>query len=145
MYDILIVTHGSLGKSLLDTARLILGEADEGARSIGFLPGESVEALQRAIATQVASSAESGGCLVLCDIVGGSPFLSSALVAHNSSPATPVQVVAGLSLGMFLETYSQRKELSLEEGARLAETAAKQSIRRLEDPMIGGHDERCGK
>lgn len=42
MYNILIVSHGSIAKGFYETAEMIMGDV-EGVRAIGIQPGESAQ------------------------------------------------------------------------------------------------------
>ena len=133
MFDVLLVTHGRLGEELIATARLVFGEVGEGVSAIGFRPGESPDALAESIAARVSASAPAAGCLVLCDILGGSPFLMAARCRQGAE--RPMEVVSGLNLAMLVEVLAQRDCLGVDEGARVAVEAARQSIRNLSEQL----------
>ena len=42
MYNILIVSHGSIAKGFYDTAEMIMGKIED-VRAIGIQPGEGIE------------------------------------------------------------------------------------------------------
>lgn len=63
--------------------------------------------------------------LVLCDLVGGSPFKTAAMLGI---PRGNVRVVAGLNLGMLVETCMQRDGMTLDELTEQAIETGKASV-----------------
>lgn len=135
MFDVLVVAHGRLGDELLATARMLCGELGGHVSSLGLAIGESADALRTRIEAHVRASTERGGCLVLCDLVGGSPFLMAAQAYRDLVPSVPVEVVGGLNLGMLLEVCAQRAGLTVAQGARVALAAASQSVKSLSESL----------
>lgn len=113
MFDILVVSHGHLSEALLATASLVYGEPGEGVDSLTFLPGNSADALHDSILRAVQASSGRGGTLVLCDIMGGSPFLMSAKVYGELEDKGAMEVVTGVNLGMLIEAMAARQTTSL--------------------------------
>lgn len=139
MFDVLVVTHGHLGEECLATAHMVYGELGEHVEAMGFAPGQSAEILLESIVDRVLASGTRGGCLVLCDVLGGSPFLMASQAYQRLSSSVQVEVVSGLSLGMVLEVCSQREGLTPAEGARVAIDAAAQSTKSLSESL--SHEE----
>lgn len=132
MFDILLVTHGRLGEELLATARMVCGDIGEGVSAFGFMPGEGPDALLEKICSYVRAS--SCGCLVLSDIVGGSPFLMSARAYRELSGSCSMEILSGVNLGMLLEALATR-ESSLVEGKLAALEGAHRSICDLSEKL----------
>ena len=128
MFDVLLVTHGHLGEEFLATARMVFGEPGEGVRALGFCPGESQDALLARIEDGVRESSARGGCMVLADIVGGSPFLMAARVWQELHGEVALDVVSGLGLGMLLEVLGCRDSADLAGGVEAATCAAAQAV-----------------
>lgn len=138
MFDVLVVTHGHLGEEFLATAHMVFGEPGDGVSALGFCPGESQDALLAAIEERVRASQDRGGCLVLTDILGGSPFLMAARAYQELHDEVRLEVVCGLSLGMLLEVLSARATEDVGAGVRTALEAAAQSVQSLSDKLAGG-------
>lgn len=134
MLNVLLVTHGHLGEEFLSTARMVFGEPGDGIGYLGFCPGESQDSLFSEIVQRVRESPKEG-CLILTDIIGGSPFLMAARAYQELHDDIPVDVVSGLSLGMLLEVLSVRSSSSLSEGVQTALDAASQSVQVLSDKL----------
>ena len=66
------------------------------------------------------------GVLVLCDLVGGTPFKTAATLVI---PLGDVRVVAGVNLGGLVECATQRDAVSgLDELAQLAKDSMRSSV-----------------
>lgn len=100
-FRIVIAGHGTLPASLLATAELICGEITDVA-AVGLAPSESpdhyAEELRTAIGRDGAAGA--GDVLVLCDLLGGTPYNVAAAIARRSPR---VVCVAGANLAMIVE------------------------------------------
>ena len=128
MCDLLLVSHGHTGEALLEAAAMVYGPAGPGVHALSFESGQSQEDLIGSIRQQVGASAERGGCLVLTDILGGSPFLAAAAVYGELRDRKMLQVLSGVNLAMVIEALSCRETASLSETKEKALAAAAQSI-----------------
>jgi len=100
-FRIVIAGHGTLPSSLLTTAELICGEIAN-AQAVGLAPSDSPDGYAdelRAAIGRDGGSAE-GGVLVLCDLLGGTPYNVAAAISRRSPG---VVCVAGVNLAMVLE------------------------------------------
>lgn len=123
MVTIMLLSHGPLAQSLVETARMILGPLpDVGALSIA--EGMSPESLSRQLA-EFMEQAIGEEVLILVDLLGGSPSnLAVRLVLDNPR----VELVTGLNLPMLLEVLPQRFGASARELASVAEKAGKDGV-----------------
>ena len=100
-FRIVIAGHGTLPASLLATAELICGDIPNAA-AVGLAPSESpdhyAEELRAAIGRDGGTGA--GDVLVLCDLLGGTPFNVGAAISRRSPR---VVCVAGANLAMLIE------------------------------------------
>jgi mannose/fructose-specific phosphotransferase system component IIA len=99
-YRIVIAGHGSLPAALLATAELICGEiADATAAGLGAseTPDRYAEVLRAAIDRDAGAG---GQVLVLCDLLGGTPYNVAAAIARRSPR---VVCLAGANLPMVVE------------------------------------------
>lgn len=101
---LVIVTHGSMGDSLISEAEFILGQPLEGAYSVAFNHSdghrEEIYRIHEAI-----GAADSGdGVLVLTDLMGASPSNRvSTLLEHFNAV-----MVTGVNLAMLLCVFANR-------------------------------------
>lgn len=145
MFDVVVVSHGHLSEELLSTARMLVGSEVDGVACVTYEAGESFDGLVDRIADAVASSVAaggqggpaSGGALVLCDLLGGSPFIASAQVSRDQTDDRPVEVVTGVNLGMLLEVLTGRGDMSLAEGRACALESGTKAICDLTERLAG--------
>ena len=114
---ILLLTHETMGASLIATARHILGRIALPLDTLAIPPGSDVEAALRETATRVRALDQGDGVLGLTDVYGATP---SNIAEHLHSMGLDVRRVSGLNLPMLLRVLNY-PEQSLEE---LTQTAA---------------------
>lgn len=104
MYEILIVSHGALAQGYHKTMKMILGDEPE-FTYCSLEDGESSEELEIKIKNSVnwKSDAE---LLILVDIYSGSPCRSA--ITQLLSSRKKSYIIAGISLPLVMEAYSQR-------------------------------------
>ena len=106
MVGIILITHGSLGRSLIDCAEHVIGGALKNVAVIGMDGGGSIESMsQRAI--EATSKLDDGtGVLVLTDMYGGSPSnITQTLLQINN-----VCGISGVNLPMLIRVLTYREE-----------------------------------
>ncbi len=124
MIEVLLVTHGQLGRELKKTADMISGHTD-GAETISFLPGQGVEDLERTIKSTLSGIDTKDGVLCLVDMPGGSPARVAASIALDNDM---VQVVSGVNLAMLVEALLIRNTMDIYQLAKHVEQSAHESI-----------------
>jgi PTS system ascorbate-specific IIA component len=106
MVGILLITHNSLGESLIDCARHVTGRAHAAMASVGITPDEDLtHAFSRAIQA-VAQLDRGDGVLVLTDVYGATP----ANIAKSLLMPGRVEGIAGVNLPMLVRALSHRNE-----------------------------------
>ena len=128
MVGILLITHGSLGTSLIDCARHVLGNNPERIAAMGIDACSTIEDLID-IANQKTQELNNGsGVLILTDMFGGSPSnITQALVQHNR-----VQGVSGVNLPMLVRAITYRHE-NLETVVKKALSGGGEGVLKLEE------------
>jgi len=106
MIAILIITHGNLGESLIDTATHVLGQRPAKVGFLAFEPRDDpAQVVERA--RQLAKSLDDGGgVLIMSDICGATP----CNVACQLIEPGRIEVVTGASLPMLLRALTYRNE-----------------------------------
>ena len=99
-WGLVLVTHGSLGKTLLDTAFSIVGR-QENCWVVGLSPERGIEELKKKL-QKVAKNGE-GNLLILADFFGGSPCRAALSVFGKTHP-----VLTGVNLPMLLSFLNFR-------------------------------------
>lgn len=111
MVGIIVTGHGHFATGMTSAAELIAGPQDNFA-AVDFTSLAGTDRLEQDLAAAFDKLAGCDGVLVLCDLVGGSPFKTAATLGF---PRGNVRVVAGLNLGMLVETCMQRDDMGLDE------------------------------
>ena len=104
MIGILIVTHGSIGESLLASAAQILGERPEQVEALGVSRSTDPDTVLRRAREALGRLDRGQGVLVLADIFGATP----ANVVGRLLADGKVEGVSGVSLPMLLRVLQGR-------------------------------------
>jgi len=122
---IVVITHGSFGEGIIQSMHMILGSVENAAFVCIEKDDADVEAYGHEIASAI--SAFKAGCLVLVDLIGGTPFnqfLMNVPLLDNSK----CEAVCGLNLPMLLEVATSRDGTTLNELAAIALQAGNTGI-----------------
>ena len=133
MVKLILVTHASLAKHLLETAAQILGKTAEGVETLSVTTSSSIEQGANELKTLLADAQE--GAIVLTDIFGGSAT-NIALTATKDCPKC--YVITGLNLSMLLTALNSRKKLSVKELAEKIEADGKRAVINATELLIKG-------
>ncbi len=114
-FRIVVAGHGSFPAALRSTTELIVGPtADLATASLGA--GESPDHFAEEL--RAAIGHDGRRVLVLCDLLGGTPFNVATAIARRSSRVT---VVAGVNLAMCVEAALANGDLDEAAVERLVE------------------------
>ena len=104
MIGVLIVTHGEIGRALLDSASQILGEAQRQSATLSVWRQDDPDDLVLR-ARELLERIDAGdGVLVLTDIFGATPGNAVSRLLHDGR----VEGVSGVSLPMLLRVLTAR-------------------------------------
>ncbi|WP_440897873.1 PTS sugar transporter subunit IIA [Amphibacillus sp. Q70] len=105
-YDILLLTHGEWGGSLLSNLKMIVGNAP-GAYSIPLMSADTFNDYYSRVEEKIKSLNSS--VLVLTDLYGG----TTSNVALKLTQKYNLKIISGLNAGLLLEAVSnQQSELN---------------------------------
>lgn len=105
MIGVVIVTHGNLGKELLATAGLIVGDIPA-TKALSVQTNESAETIRSHMEEAISAvDADNDGAIVLTDMFGGTP----ANVALSFLGERNVEVITGVNLPMLLKISGAQK------------------------------------
>lgn len=124
MISLIIGTHGSFSKELINSAELIYGKL-ENVNYITFLPGEGQNDLINKYKDIVNKLDQDPKILFLVDLFGGSPFNAASILAFDN---VNMDVVTGVNLPMLLEVYSNLENSTLNELVEIAIISAQKSV-----------------
>jgi PTS system ascorbate-specific IIA component len=106
MIGILLVTHGTLGESLIQTAIHVLNKRPARLRQLGVTAQDDPLQLLPQAQALVKELDDGSGVLVLTDMYGGSPSnISAKLIVPGK-----VEAVAGVSLPMLIRALTYREK-----------------------------------
>lgn len=105
MVGVLVASHGLLAKELINSAAMLVGQAD-GLNSCCVLPGQSPEEFQAEAETSLQELNTGEGVIALVDIVGGTPCNT----LYKLSRKYPVRIVAGVNLSMVMSACVERMD-----------------------------------
>lgn len=106
MIEVIVVSHGSYARALVESSELIMGEL-EGVYSFGFTLGENVDELRERIENkinEIKAEKPEAEILILTDMKSGSPFNATARLMQQYD----FTHVAGVNLPIFLEIMGTR-------------------------------------
>ena len=98
MIGIIVAAHGELAGALVNTARLVVPQA-EAVISVSVEPGDSSEQFGTKIDEALKKMRDTDGVLIMTDMFGGSPSQVS-MTKHNTGR---VEVITGTSLPMLIK------------------------------------------
>lgn len=105
MIGYLVTGHGEFSKGLMSSLNMIAGE-QEGVVAVNFEENVNLEKYQEILKEQVENLLkENEGVLIFTDLLGGTPFRTSMLVATEFEN---VEVMTGTNLPMLLEGTALR-------------------------------------
>tara|TARA_B100000780_G_C21091409_1_gene439864 strand:- start:563 stop:952 length:390 start_codon:yes stop_codon:yes gene_type:complete len=104
MIGILLVTHGEIGKSLIDCASNIHGKSINLLECIPVNPKSDLEECQKFIKNEIKNLDIGSGVLIMTDVYGATPsnMLKRYITLDN------IEVITGLNLPMLLQAITNR-------------------------------------
>ena len=118
-----IVTHGSLGKELLETAKRIVGKIKY-IESVEIGWDDDVEEARKLIKQCINRVNRGAGVIVFTDMFGGTP----SNLAFTFLKKGRVEVITGVNLPMILKFIFSQKSTDLDETAKKVVEEGKKSI-----------------
>jgi PTS system mannose-specific IIA component len=124
MIGIIVVTHGNLGKSLIETAEMIRGDKIENCIDVSINVNENADGLRDKIKKAIKKVDNEDGIIILTDMFGGTPSnLSYSFLEEGKT-----EVLSGINLPVLIRASELRKKLELADVAQRIETFGKKSI-----------------
>jgi len=121
---LVIVTHGQIGRSLIDVAEFILDQSLADVRFVSFQQSEMANTEDDEIYEAIESADQGLGVLVMTDIFGASPCNYVTRLLRR----THVAMVSGINLAMLIRVWNYRDK-PLRQLANLAIEGAIRDIR----------------
>ncbi len=122
MVGVLVITHGDLGRELINVAEMIKGSL-EGVLFVSVNYSKGVEDLKKEIKASIKKVDSGDGTLIFTDLFGGTPSNISLSFLKEGK----VEVVTGVNLPMLLK-LDMRGEKKLSELASLIRDYGRKNI-----------------
>jgi mannose/fructose-specific phosphotransferase system component IIA len=123
---VLVVCHGDLAPALVDTARMIVGDAGR-VTPVRFTPGMGPDDLTEAVEAALRPEPDGPVPLILTDLVGGTP----ARIAATLTAAGRAETVTGVNVSMLVEVLLSDQARPATELAALAVRAGSDGVQDL--------------
>ena len=133
MIGIVIVTHGELGKTLIETAECVLGFPLEATTAVSVDLKQNAEKLRKKIKAGLKQVEQGDGVIILTDMFGGTPSNLSLSFLEEAS----IDVLTGVNLPILIRAEKIRKETGLGELAQSVQAYGKESISLASDLLKG--------
>ena len=122
---LVLVTHGQIGRSLLDVACFILDQSLDEVAFVSFRQSAMDSTGDDEINKAILAADQGQGVLIMTDLGGASPFNHVARLL----PDTGVELVNGLNLAMLIRAWNYRQQAP----NRLAVLAVEGAIRDIRE------------
>jgi len=106
MIGILLITHGELGKSLIECAAHVLGDKPKFLDSLTIENDCAHDNMYKEISEKITLLDQGNGVLILTDIFGATPC---NIITKIIKPGK-VNAIAGVNLSMLIRSISYRHE-----------------------------------
>ncbi|HEL1147635.1 PTS sugar transporter subunit IIA [Streptococcus equi] len=124
MISIIVIGHGHFASGIVSSLELIAGK-QEGITAIDFTADMTTADVHERLSAVLQQRLKS---LVLCDLLGGTPFKVAATLMEELSEST-LDVLSGLNLAMLIEAvFARQEQLDLEQIVAKLLTTAKEGI-----------------
>ena len=133
MVGVLLIAHGALAQSLVESAKMIMGDDIPNYRALQLEIGADLEQYKNEFLTAVRELNTGDGVLVLADLFAGTP----ANTALQNLRQEGYGLLTGANLAMVVEALSNRDGMTLEEVKEAALEAAKASMVDINQKLKG--------
>lgn len=123
MIKILVIAHGTLGKSIIDTSKMLIGNTED-VYSINFFENDGIQILEEKIKKFIKKNYNED-IIIFTDIMGGSPFNAVSIITHNHPQ---IKNFYGVNLPLFIEAVIQREKMNLNELSEFLEKNKNNSL-----------------
>lgn len=120
---IILVSHCTLAKAMLETVEMFLGKQED-MSAIGLFPGDSPEDFEDSFREISDSLEPNEECLILCDIISGTPFNVASKISCNNEK---IKVIYGMSLPAVIEALNCRNMMKIDKLSKDVLRAAQES------------------
>ena len=131
-FGVVVVTHGNLGQSLLETCKMITGEMS-GVLSVPIDSRDDGELVRTKISAAIEEVRGPRGVILFVDMFGGTP----SNVALSFLTGKDIEVVTGVNLPMLTKLFAFGSEIPLHEAAVLLRDYGREHIKVATEYLTG--------
>lgn len=129
MIGILVLSHGNLSQSIVETGKMIVG-SNPNVDYLGLYAGDNIDEFYKNVTEKIKSLNDGDGVLVFSDLYGASPFKSTAYAVKKLANVR-YRSVSGINFPMFIESILARESKNLDELAEHVMSIGKEGIKEL--------------
>lgn len=133
MTGILIVTHGNLGSTLIETLEFIMGKKLDNLISISIDISQDPDNLRKKIKKGIQDVRSDNGVIILTDMFGGT--LSN--LSYSFLEEGQVEVISGVNLPILMKAVNSRERMSMDQLTAGLVAHGKRSISLASDILKG--------
>ena len=123
-FGVVVITHGNLGESFLDTCRMFTGEIS-GLTCVSVGSKDDVNILRSKISSAIEEVKGPMGVILMVDMFGGTP----SNIALSFLTGEDIEVVTGVNLPMLTKLFAFGDEMSLHDAAVLLRDYGREHIK----------------
>ncbi len=124
MVSVVIVTHGTLAKGLIETAQMLVGDQED-VTTLGLCLGDSVDEFREQVAEAIERAGENGNeVLVITDMLSGSPFNCVCAATERCK----FEHLTGVNFPVLLEILATRADATAKQLVDMALEQAPQTM-----------------
>lgn len=114
MKHIILVSHGQFASGLRSAIGVVMGMADE-ITALGLEEGMDIKTFREKFTEILNQIPKEDEIILLCDIIGGSPFTSSAELLREEGFLDRSLVLTGMNMPILVQLLLKKEDSTIEE------------------------------
>ena len=114
MKHIILVSHGQFASGLKSAIGVVMGMADE-ITALGLEEGMDIKTFREKFLEILNQIPKEDEIILLCDIIGGSPFTSSAELLSQEGFLERSLILTGMNMPVLVQLLLQKDDSALEQ------------------------------
>ena len=114
MKHIILVSHGQFASGLKSAIGVVMGMADE-ITALGLEEGMDIKTFREKFLEILNQIPKEDEIILLCDIIGGSPFTSSAELLRQKGFLERSLILTGMNMPVLVQLLLQKDDSALEQ------------------------------
>ena len=114
MKHIILVSHGQFASGLKSAIGVVMGMADE-ITALGLEEGMDIKTFREKFLEILNQIPKEDEIILLCDIIGGSPFTSSAELLRQEGFLESSLILTGMNMPVLVQLLLQKDDSALEQ------------------------------